>query len=487
MRKRLWLAVIVSIVIASGIFTVNYRDEFDYNRAQKMFKTGGDEKAFTLAQKIYKNDITNKKYRKFYLETIKRLELNYPAQEALLSYINDGIFDYNQSEAESYLTDLKKIITEKYSPNYIEQVPYNNKIIRWAKFPIKVKIEKPEDLDIYFTNEVQQAFLEWQRVSEGKISFDFTTSEPDILIKYEDIPKEIKENKDRLYVVANTEPEFDENKLKKMTVTFYIKNNNNEYFSKEEIYNTALHEIAHTLGVCGHSKYQDDVLYFSSTYNADKEYYQLSESDINTMKLLYDIKPDITNGNAEFSIHPTLVFGNKEDISSAKLLEAERYIKQAPKLPNGYIDLAQNSIFAKDYETAKNALKQAIKYAKDDNTKFIIYYNFAVIHYEMNDLNKALFYAEKAQEFRDKNSVVALLANIHYKKHDYKKATESYELLAKNYPTSVMYNVNLVKLYINQWQFRKAAKTLHKLVENNPDAIQDKRVKNFQLLMLILK
>ena len=109
MRKRLWLAVIVSIVIVSGIFTVNYRDGFDYNRAQKMFKTGGDEKAFTLAQKIYKNDITNKKYRKFYLETIKRLELNYPAQEALLSYINDGIFDYNQSEAESYLTDLKKI------------------------------------------------------------------------------------------------------------------------------------------------------------------------------------------------------------------------------------------------------------------------------------------------------------------------------------------------------------------------------------------
>lgn len=487
MKKRLCLAGVLVVVLGVGFFTVNYRDEFDYGRAQKAFKTGGDVKAFTIAQRIYSNDVTNRKYRKFYLETIKRLELNYKAQEALLAFMEDGIDDYNQTEAEIYLSELKKVIKEKYSPNYIGQAPYNNKVIRWSKSPIKVRIDKPEELDIYFTNEVQQAFLEWQRVSDERLLFEFTDKSPDILIKFQDIPKEVKAGKDRIYVVANTEPEFDENSLRKMSIVFYTKNNKDEYFTKEEIYNTALHEIAHALGVCGHSNNDNDVLFFSSAYREDKEYHNLSDSDINTIKLLYDIKPDITNGKDEYTIHPKLIFGDAKTINNTKLAEAENYIKQAPRLPNGYIDLAQNSVFAKDYETAKDALKQALKYANDDNTKFIIYYNFAVIYYEMDDLNKALFYAEKAQEFRDKNSVVALLANIHYKKHDYKKSIECYELLVEKYPISIMYSVNLAKLYINQANLKAAANVLHKLVANNPEAQNDNRVKSFKLLMLLIK
>lgn len=488
MKKRLSLALLLMTVISIGFFAINYRTEFEYNSAKRAYKSGEDVKAFNLAQKVYKTDITNDKYRSFYLSTIKRLEVNYDAQEALLEFIDDGVYDVYQSEAEMYLSELKDIIEEEYSPSYIKLVPFNNKVVRWSTMPIKVGIVKRDDLDIYFINEVQRAFLEWQKAVDAQIQFEFTDKNSDILIEFQEIPKDVKEkNKYRLYIVANTEPEFDENKLRKMRIVFYTKNNQDEYFTKEEIYNTALHEIAHALGVCGHSKHPDDVLYFSSSNISDKVYHELSENDINTMRLLYQIKPDVSNGVGNFTVHPKLIFGEENEINDVKYQEAKTYIKQAPKLPNGYINLAQTAMYTKDYESAKSALKEAIKYANDDNTKFIIYYNFAVICYEMDDMNKALFYAEKAQEFRSRSSVTSLLANIYYKKHDIKKAIENYELLVADSPTSVMYSVNLAKLYVNQWQIKKAGTVLNNLVKNNPEALNDDRVKQLQLFMFFGK
>lgn len=489
MYKRLTLACGLLLVLSlGGLYAVN-RDAIDFKRAQNAFVTGGDEKAFHLAKRVYQNDITNDSHRKFFLDTIKRLGINYDAQEALLAFIDDGIYDLYQTQAIEYLHSLQENIIEKYSPNYIDFIPYNNKIIRWGETPIKVKIAKADkDIDLYFINEVERALMEWQNVVGNKFEFRFVDNNPDILIEFAEISDEEREkNIFNHYVVANTEPEFDENTLNKMTITLYTKNNKGQLFTRQETYNTALHEIAHALGIFGHSNNPQDVLYLTAIKTQENEYKEVSQSDINTMKLLYEIKPDITSGKAEYSIHPKIIFGSEDEINKTKFNEAHNYIKQAPSLPNGYIDLAQAAIFARDFDEAKTCLKKAIKYATDNNTKFIIYYNFAVICYETGDMNKALFYATKAREFRDKNSVTALMANIHYKKREYSKAIEQYEILVNNYPISIMYSVNLAKLYINRGKIITGIRVLNKLAENNPDAINDKRVKPFRLLMQVVK
>ena len=416
------------------------------------------------------------------------MRTDYEAQESLFEFINDGIMDFYQTLAIEYSLNLKNNLLEEYKPNYIEYVPYSNKIVRWGEMPIRVKITKPANLDLYFINEIERAFIEWQNATDKNVSFVFEDKDPDITIEFTELTKEDKENNSNIYVVANTEPVFDEDILRSMKITFYTKNIKDEYFTKQEIYNTALHEIAHALGLFGHSRDADDVLYFAPSREVKKdEYKKLSQKDINTVKLLYQINPDITRGKAKYNIHPKFVFNSTEHINDTKLQEANNYIKQAPKLPNGYIDLAQASILSKDYDSAKEALKEAIKYANDNNTKFIIYYNFAVICYETGDMNKALFYAKEAQKFRNKNSVTALLANIYYKKREYNNAIEQYETLVKNHPTSIMYNVNLAKLYINQWKIVEGVDVLNELVIKNPEAIEDKRVKRFSLLMKIVK
>jgi hypothetical protein len=61
------------------------------------------------------------------------------------------------------------------------------------------------------------------------------------------------------------------------------------------------------------------------------------------MKLLYKIKPQITNikkPKGEYSIN--VVLGSAEEINNEKKEEALTYIKNAPELPSGYIDLAEN-------------------------------------------------------------------------------------------------------------------------------------------------
>ena len=485
MIKRISIIIAVLALLWGGYFYLEHKPEFDYKQAQSAFTSGGDEKAFKLAGNAYRSDITNNNYRKLFLDTIIRLDGSYEAQEALIEFVNDGIYDIYQTRAIEYFHELEERFAQKYQPNYIKLVPYNDKIIRWGKNPIKVCIKKRDDLALYFINEVESALMEWQRATGNKLVFVFDNKNPDITIEFEDltINENAKDNQN-LYIVANTEPVFDGSTLQSMKITLYTKNNQGKYFSAEEIYNTALHETAHALGIFGHSRNPEDVLYLSSPNVTKKDYKKLSQNDINTMKLLYDIKPDITAGKPSYSIHPKMIFGEPEEINKTKVSEAENYIRQAPSLPNGYIDLAQTAIFAKDYDKARECLKHAIKLASDNNTKFIIYYDFAVICYETGDMNKALYYTQEAQKYRSKNSVTALLANIYYKKHDYKKAIEQYEILVSEYPQSIMYSVNLTKLYINQRKLIRAAKVLTKLIAVNPEAGEDKRVKKLKWVLI---
>ena len=73
MGKRLCLASLILLILASGWYYIENRYEIDYKRAKEAFVSGGDEKAFHLAKRVYKSDITNEKYRSFYFVTIKMI------------------------------------------------------------------------------------------------------------------------------------------------------------------------------------------------------------------------------------------------------------------------------------------------------------------------------------------------------------------------------------------------------------------------------
>ena len=86
-----------------------------------------------------------------------------------------------------------------------------------------------------------------------------------------------------------------------MTIILYSKDPFGNFFSDKELYNTILHEIGHALGIMGHSYSSEDLMYmatdndsnFYAPYRSSFQY--LSSKDINTIKLLYKMFPDISN------------------------------------------------------------------------------------------------------------------------------------------------------------------------------------------------
>jgi len=61
------------------------------------------------------------------------------------------------------------------------------------------------------------------------------------------------------------------------------------------IQSVALHEIGHMLGLKAHSDYRGDVMYPSTPMDYRDEVQHLSARDVNTMRLVYQAKPDYTN------------------------------------------------------------------------------------------------------------------------------------------------------------------------------------------------
>ncbi|MBQ2612043.1 hypothetical protein IJF81_06615, partial [bacterium] len=194
--------------------------------------------------------------------------------------------------------------------------------------------------------------------------------------------------------------------LNKMNITLYEKDPYGNYFSDREIFNTILHEMGHALGIMGHSYNSNDTMYASVkesyVHSYMGEFQYLTVADKNTMLLLYRLLPDISNipiNKIKKSglIYPPLLMGNEEQLTDKKIKEAKNYIKNAPNLPSGYIDLASAYARKGDYTLALKTLEKGITVATRNEDKYIIYYNSALICINNKDWKKARYYINYAR------------------------------------------------------------------------------------------
>ena len=70
--------------------------------------------------------------------------------------------------AEFEVNYWKNNIISNTGKNYIEQVPFDRNIVRWdtETFPLKVNIEIPISTPEYYKDEIEKAFLEWEKRTE---------------------------------------------------------------------------------------------------------------------------------------------------------------------------------------------------------------------------------------------------------------------------------------------------------------------------------
>lgn len=445
----------------------------------------------------------NRDIRYYYVKTLVMLKPTLQIQKALFDISQMHIPDSADLIADIQISKWRNQILSQIGENYIEKAPFNNEILRWdaGKFPLNVYIQnKSTTAPPYFQQQIQKAFMQWQ-VSTGKfIKFNFINDEKDanifVTINPSTDMKKCTES-DCKYTVAYTTPAIRGGLLKRMDIFFYDSNNLGQPFSEKEVYNTALHEIGHALGIMGHSENKNNLMFMEENLNEKNSNFDLlrsdfqaiSPADLNTLTLLYELVPDITNTpqdkfDTSRQFFASIVMGGEEVINSQKILEAKNYIKAAPNLPNGYIDLASAYSESKQFSKAIENLNKALELCSNDNERFIINYNFAVTYMQIKDWQNALKYVQAAKALKPDSDIDGLLGLINYNLGNKEVSKRIYaDALSKN-PDNTIDAVNLAIIYLKELDLVHAGRTLNQLVQANPEAKNDPKVKAYSWLML---
>lgn len=477
--------------VYSGIAKTYYLNK-NYVEAYKNFK---------ISLRLNPRDIDTRYY---FAQSLLKLKPDLRVQEELYNLSQMNIPDSADLIAKRQISKWQSQILANYFGSYIEQAPFNGQILRWdAKtFPLKVYFQNDSQTSVpqYYYDSINNAFLQWQKASRSLVKFATVNNLKDaqIIVKFIPVSQAGKCNQqDCKYVVAYTMPDIEGDMLKKMEIIFYSTDNLGNPFSSKAIYNTSVHEIGHALGIMGHSYNERDIMYMQTGIenkfsDLRSDFQSISTGDIKTLELLYKIVPQITNtAKNEYDVSgqffAPIILGSNKQINSRKILEAKNYIKQAPNLPNGYIDLSAAYAQEKEYTLAVQSLDDALKMASSDSEKFVIYYNYAILYMNMKDFDSALEYAQKAKQIQGSDDIDGLIAAINFNKGNKDFAKKMYiESFEKN-PSNILDAVNLARIYLREFNFVQAGKTLNKLIETNPQAKSDSRLKPFAVIIFLFK
>lgn len=387
---------------------------------------------YAKASRCYKNalllDSKDKDYRYAYVNSLTKLKPDINVQKEMFKIADDGQNDSAQQLASMTVDKWRFALLKNFGDNYIEQAIFHDGIIRWSidKFPIKVFINNQSDKNLpdYYTKQIKNALSQWQTSTEIiKFALVNNLKDADIIINISQLPSDICKENNCQYTVGFTLPEYKDKTLKNMTITLYATNPKGNYFTDKELYNTVLHELGHALGIMGHSYNQNDLMFMSNENSARFSEYKssfqyLSSKDINTIKLLYKLEPDITNSDKSGEkglIYPPVVFGSQNDIKQRKLKEAQNYVQKAPDISNGYIDLGIAYLETNDNLNAEKSFQKAYQLAKSSTERYIASYNLAIVYFDSKKYEKAKEIAETAKKESDTDEINNLLMEINSK------------------------------------------------------------------------
>lgn len=462
----------------------------------EMGKTSFQSKDYKTSSELFKNAHLlrpeNKDFPYFWALSLSRMQVGYNEQKELYEISQMDNYAKAQIYAIKVLDFFKDKVMSKVGSNYIEEAIHDDQVLRWnlAYLPLKYYVDQTVQVPPYYLELIQKSFLEWQSQTNGMVSFVPTNSKEDaqILFSFIDFNNSAPcQGQNCEYSVGNTVPISDNNQLKAMDVKINARNNLQKYFSPAEIYTVMIHEIGHALGIWGHSDVLSDIMY----YSADQKYSMegqktISSRDLNTLKLLYSLAPDVTNIELSptqkeyFWYAPVFLTG----LGKGKDFNIEKSTTELIANPNdinSWLELAAKYSNDEQYEKSVSVLTQALQVVSDSETVAVIYYNMANSYLNLKKYPEALECASRAQQLNNDFDTRALIALIKSKNGQYVTAENEFIQLKAEQPQNIDVALNLTDLYIAKKNYFKARDTVKALISSNPDAINDPKLSAYRL------
>lgn len=462
--------------------------------------------AFNNYRNAFNLSNRNDDYVNNYFQTLKKMKKVTIVQEELVKILDTYPDNPVSEEIKDIFKQLQEKIKQEYPITYIENVVQGTSVIHWNNIAKKIHVyidaSVSETFPGYYVTEVQNAFMAYVRALENTIKFHFVTDpkEADILVYYKENINDTECNKKNCpKILGLTENDSVGYTLNKSIIQLRTKDIDNSLFTQNQIYNISKHEIGHALGISGHSYYSEDVMYPVSndisfnakTYSLQVERKEFSSRDLQTIKLLYKIIPDITNQkyitkNFPDMYYPIAVLGPKDEIAAKKLEESKDYLNIVEKNFISQINLAESYFANKQYEKAKDTFFIALKYAESDKERFLVYNNLAVIAYDNSNYDESLAFAEMANTYSDINEADEIKAYCYIELKKYSKAEKLLLGLIENSSVNPVYSSALVGIYIKQCKFFQAINELKRIKKTNADALQTPAFEQYKFFMLFV-
>ena len=361
----------------------------------------------------------------------------------------------------------KNDIGNNYYPkdNYIKNAAdTSGKISIFKKSPILIYVPRGEYYD-----PITQAFVAYNNQFKGLLSFKATSSpeKSDIKIILTNNLSDDNDGKNLLGVGAPRKYDKDGNilysELKILNTDVFNKNEKPTLIS---VYNTALHEIGHCIGIKGHSsKDQNDVMYEHAGRDDKTLIRGFSSRDIETIKLMYSGRED-------------LISKALENVKDEKLSENLKYA-QTHNSSDSYLKVADSYYDMGQYDKALDAYRKALQLNPDN---YRIYMSLAYCYQKAKQYDNVVTFGkyaiEKAKTNEQKaksNAVVAyaLSAKKEYESADiYYKSALDLNPNEKNYLFSYIINCKR----IDKKNDAKAAYEKYEKNYNINDFTEDEKV-----------
>lgn len=306
---------------------------------------------------------------------------------------------------------LKQKIFYEAGANYLDKVYYKGKIVRWnkAEFPIKVYIEDSSTMPNYYYRAFTEAAKIWEEETGGIVKIEFVDSEKNanIVFKTKQRSENIREvARDEVNTLAYTNPYFSDNneELEYAIITFYERDVNGKMVKPYETINIAVHEFGHALGLWGHSNDPNSIMYALFNPKLEKHGSYLNRQDKSTLKLLYMITPDYTNGDStkeKDTIASEILVGTEEERLDVSIDHEKKEALYKKGDSSIRINIASLYEQKGDYDSMLKYIKEAEPLAKTNDELYMVQLSYALYYYRKHDKNNSKKHAMAALNLKD--------------------------------------------------------------------------------------